>query len=65
MFCKSLNGLLLPPFRDLFYIDYDIHDHHTRHKSGVHVIAPGIRERAMCIRVTSPDYRRLEIISTF
>ena len=48
---KSLNHLLPPSFSDIFDINYDIHDHNTRHKSDIHAIAHRIRARTMCIKV--------------
>ena len=47
---KSLNRLL-PPFCDIFDINYDIDDHNTRHKSNIHAIAHRIHARTMCIKI--------------
>ena len=48
---KSLNRLLPPSFCDIFDINYDIHDHNTRHKSDIHAIAHRIHARTMYIKV--------------
>ena len=48
---KSLNGLLPSSFCNLFDINYDIHDHITRHKSDIHVIVHRIHARTICIKV--------------
>ena len=46
-----MNRLLPPSFCDIFDINYDIHDHNTRHKSDIHAIALRIRARTMCIKL--------------
>ena len=45
-----MNGVF-PSFCNLFYINYDIHDHDTRHNSDIHVIVHRIRARNMYIKV--------------
>ena len=42
-------------FCDIFDINYDIHDHNTRHKSDIRVIAHRIRARTMCIKVCGAE----------
>ena len=46
-----MNHLLPPSFCDIFDINYDIRDHHTRHKLDIHAIAHRIRARTMFIKV--------------
>ena len=48
---KSLASLFPTSFCNVFDINYDIHDHNTRHKSDIRVIAHCVRARTMCIKV--------------